>query len=116
MSKTNAKKKSHFSPKMEYDSPEYLEYRAYLKTRLGSNGLSLCGDHKIAYNPYWKEKHRLDFKQCNIYLPKDWIPDEKFFDVIIKHDMFEGTNTFVRPIEYDEDTSSETPNNDVIFL
>ncbi len=115
MSKVNNRKASSFPRKLEFDSPEYHEYREYIKTRVGSTGLSLCGTHKTAYNFFWREKHKLEFQGCRIYLPKDWIPDDKFLEVMIENKMFEGDNTIIRPIEYDEEDPSEKSLNNSVY-
>lgn len=112
------KRNQNFPQKIEYDSQLYKDYREYLKTRMGSNGLSLCGTHRVAYNPYWREKHKLMFgsDKCALYLPKDWIPEEKFLDILIKHQMIEGENMIIRPIEYDEDENADNTNYEVNIL
>ena len=84
---------------------------------MDSNGLSLCGTHKTAYNPYWKERHRIEFKNaCTMYLPKDWIPEEKFIDVMINHGLVEPPNTIMRPIEFDEEEVSDNTSEHVLNI
>jgi len=102
MSKSKGKA-SAFPRKLEFNSEIYEEYRKYIKSRMGNNGLSLCGTHRMGYNNYWRERHKSEFKNCKIYLPKEWIPDEKFIDVMIDNQMIEGDNVILRPLEYDEE-------------
>ena len=51
---------------------------------------------------------------CSLYLPKDWIPDDKFIYVIIDNKMFEGDNIVLRPIEFDEEEVSNKHVQEVI--
>ena len=90
MSQVKAKKMT-MKPKIEFDSDEYNQYREHLKSRLGTDGLSLCVTHRIAYNHYWREKHKLDYNnKCEILLPKEWIPDDKFLEVMIENEFLKG--------------------------
>jgi hypothetical protein len=109
----STKKKAVYSKKLEFGSPEYVEWFDSMKNRKGPQGLSLCCNDWILLNPYWKEKHAKQFKNCQIKHPKDWLEEESFIAIAKEFEKIEK-NLITRPLEYNERDEDEEEN--VIYL